>query len=144
MHASTILYGLVFLQGAMATPVGAAGSGIEPRGGKPQALEARAIEPRVPALGDIPFPLFPTKKPKKSGGSDCSTGGGDQQDIVCSSGTPFCCSPDGNGGQLCESTNSCNSKVICCNNNNGYQICMGDVNFNMPITININMKKKKE
>jgi hypothetical protein len=65
MHASTILYGLVFLQGAMATPVGAAGSGIEPRGGKPQALEARAIEPRVPALGDIPFPLFPTKKPSK-------------------------------------------------------------------------------
>jgi hypothetical protein len=65
MHASTILYGLVFLQGAMATPVGAAGPGIEPRDGEPEVLEARAIEPRAPALGDIPFPLFPTMKPSR-------------------------------------------------------------------------------
>jgi hypothetical protein len=146
MHASSILYYLAFLQGAMATPVGAPGPDIERRDSELEVLQARAIEPRAPALGDIPFPQFPAKKPKsknKGGDSDCSAGGGDQQVALCSSGNPFCCSPDGDGGQVCESTNSCTSTVICCNNHNGYQICIGDVNFNMPVTININLKKKK-
>jgi len=29
--------------------------------------------------------------------------------------------------------------IICCNNNNGYQMCIGEIDFNMPVTININI-----
>jgi hypothetical protein len=68
MHASTILYGLVFLQGAMASPVGNADAAdVEPRATEPEGLETRNIEPRAPALGDLPFPTLPSLKKSKSG-----------------------------------------------------------------------------
>ncbi|KAH7150713.1 hypothetical protein DER46DRAFT_613830 [Fusarium sp. MPI-SDFR-AT-0072] len=108
MHASTVLYGLVFLQGAMASPVGnAAAAGVEPQATEPEGLETRDIEPRAPNFGDLPFPALPALK-KSS---------------------------------LCAISNSCNSdsKVICCNNNMGYQVCIGEIDFNMPVTININI-----
>ncbi|RKL08602.1 hypothetical protein BFJ68_g9396 [Fusarium oxysporum] len=110
MHASTILYGLVFLQGAMASPVGnAAAADVEPRATEPEGLETRDIERRAPALGDMPFPSFPSLKKSTK----------------------------------CAISDSCNndSKVICCNNNNGYQMCIGEIDFNMPVTININIYK---
>ncbi|EMT64831.1 hypothetical protein NOF04DRAFT_16637 [Fusarium oxysporum II5] len=143
MHASTILYGLVFLQGAMASPVGnVAAADVEPRATEPEGLETRDIERRAPALGDMPFPAFPSLKKKgQSGGSkDCSS---NDQTAVCSSGSAYCCSPDGNGGTKCAISDSCNtdSKIICCNNNSGYQMCIGEIDFNMPVTININIYK---
>ncbi|PNP60713.1 hypothetical protein FNYG_14556 [Fusarium nygamai] len=141
MHASTILYGLVFLQGAMASPVGKAGpTGVEPRATELEGLETRDIEPRAPALGDLPFPSVPALKKRGQGGgsSDCPS---NQQTNQCSSGSAYCCSPDGNGGTKCAISDSCNSdsKVICCNNNMGYQMCIGEIDFNMPVTININI-----
>ncbi|EXK25364.1 hypothetical protein FOXG_17644 [Fusarium oxysporum f. sp. lycopersici 4287] len=140
MHASTILYGLVFLQGAMASPVGnVAADGVEPRAAEPEGLETRDIKPRAPSLGDLPLPKMPSLKKKGQGGgsSDCSN----QQTSVCSSGSAYCCSPDGNGGTKCTISDSCNvdSKIICCNNNMGYQMCIGEIDFNMPVTININI-----
>ncbi|KAJ3540779.1 hypothetical protein NM208_g4909 [Fusarium decemcellulare] len=130
MHASAVFYyGVLFLQGALASPI------AEPA---PEA-EHQAIEPRSPKIGDIPFPQFPKKGAKKTGGSDCPTGGGNQQSNLCSSGNPYCCSGDGNGGHICQQTTACQTTIICCNNNNGYQICIGDIDFNMPITINISL-----
>ncbi|KAJ4183319.1 hypothetical protein NW755_009810 [Fusarium falciforme] len=128
MHASTLLYGLVFLQGAMTSPVAEPVQGPE--------VEPRAMEPRAPTSGDIPFPRFPSRKPK---GSDCSTGSGGSvsQTNLCSAGKPYCCTSDGKGGNVCSNSAACEQTVICCNNNNGYQICIGDMDFNMPITINI-------
>ncbi|WAO96822.1 Hypothetical protein NCS54_01450900 [Fusarium falciforme] len=127
MHASTILYSLVLLQGAMASPISDSTVGVE----------TRDIEPRAPALGDFPFPKLPAVKRKgQGGGSDCPT-----QTNLCSSGTPYCCTTDGNGVQSCSNSEVCTSRVICCNNNGGYQICIGDIDFNMPVTINININK---
>ncbi|RSL83172.1 hypothetical protein CEP52_016786 [Fusarium oligoseptatum] len=130
MHASTLLYGLVFLQGAMTSPVAEPVQGPE--------VEPRAVERRTPTSGDIPFPRFPSRKPKGHQGSDCSTGGGSvSQSNLCSAGNPYCCTSDGKGGNVCSNSSTCEQTVICCNNNNGYQICIGDIDFNMPITINI-------
>ncbi|KAL7896903.1 hydrophobin [Trichoderma sp. SZMC 28014] len=132
MYASMILYTLVALNGIMASPV------QEPE------VEARAIGPRTPSLGDIPFPALPVrnkdsnamgKSASASGsGSDCGT---NTQTNACSAGSPYCCSSDGNGGHTCSNTTACDQTIICCNNNNGFQICIGELDFNMPITINV-------
>ncbi|KAH7119356.1 hypothetical protein B0J13DRAFT_568666 [Dactylonectria estremocensis] len=132
MHASAILYGLFFLQGAMAFPM--AQPDLE--------VEARSIERREPTPFDMPMPLLPrvAKAGKDKGSPSCPGSNQVSQSNQCTSGTPFCCSNDGKGGQVCShSTTTCKSTVICCNNNNGFQICMGDINFNMPVTININI-----
>ncbi|KAH6867779.1 hypothetical protein B0T10DRAFT_524179 [Thelonectria olida] len=125
MQASAILYCLVLLQGALATPI---------EGPAPE-VERRDIEPRAPTPLDIPFPGFPARNRGKKGGKgdDCAT----QQSTLCSAGSPYCCISDGNGGHVCQNTTACTQTVICCNNNNGFQICIGDLDFNMPITINI-------
>ncbi|KAL9564108.1 hypothetical protein ACKAV7_011758 [Fusarium commune] len=104
MHASTVLYGLVFLQGAMASPVGnAAAAGVEPQATEPEGLETRDIEPRAPNFGDLPFPALPALKKTHTAVALMAT------------------------------------VVICCNNNMGYQVCIGEIDFNMPVTININI-----
>ncbi|KAL6897438.1 hydrophobin [Trichoderma evansii] len=104
-------------------------------------VEPRAIAPRAPSLADIPFPKMPARNPnsnamgKPSGsGSDCGT---NTQTNACSAGNPYCCSSDGSGGHVCSNTTACDQTIICCNNNAGFQICIGDLDFNMPITINI-------
>ncbi|KAL7904557.1 hydrophobin [Trichoderma velutinum] len=131
MYASIIFYALVALNGVMASP--AQGPEVEPR----------AIEPRMPSMGDIPFPRFPArnknsnKMGKGGSGSDCSGSGTNTQTNACSAGSPYCCSSDGNGGQTCSNTTACQETIICCNNNNGFQICIGDLDFNVPITINV-------
>ncbi|KAL5095329.1 hypothetical protein Trisim1_000105 [Trichoderma cf. simile WF8] len=131
MYASIIFYALVALNGVMASPV--QGPEVEPR----------AIERRVPSMGDIPFPKFPArnknsnKMGSNSGSSDCSGSGTNTQVNACSAGSPYCCSSDGNGGQTCSNTTACTETIICCNNNNGFQICIGDLDFNVPITINV-------
>lgn len=51
MYASMILYTLVAINGIMASPV------QEPE------VEPRAIGPRTPSLGDIPFPKMPVRNP---------------------------------------------------------------------------------
>ncbi|KAM5357057.1 hypothetical protein ACJZ2D_016659 [Fusarium nematophilum] len=141
MHFSTVLYGFALLQGAMASPIN-----------EPVAeVEARDIEPRTPQLGDIPWPNVPALKKKAGkgggdGGDDCtSTGGGDSngQGNYCSSGTQYCCTTDANGVQTCDNSDVCNAKIICCNNNAGFQMCIGDIDFNMPVTININIYHRK-
>ncbi|KAF4980043.1 hypothetical protein FZEAL_3905 [Fusarium zealandicum] len=139
MHASTVLCGVfLFLQGAMASPLGEPGQVLEPRDVEPEMLESRNIERRSPGFGDIPWPTLPSKK-KTGKGSDCATSGSNTQTNMCSNGSPYCCTSDGNGGHTCQNSKTCTQTVICCNNNNGYQICMGDIDFNMPITININL-----
>ncbi|UKZ49085.1 hypothetical protein TrVGV298_003324 [Trichoderma virens] len=124
MYTSIIFYALIALNGVMASP--AQGPEVEPR----------AIEPRIPSLGDIPFPKFPARNPNsnKMGGGDSGTS---TQSNACSSGSPYCCSSDGNGGHVCSNTTACDTTIICCNNNNGFQICIGELDFNAPITINI-------
>ncbi|KAM0426123.1 hypothetical protein ACHAPT_008754 [Fusarium lateritium] len=130
MQPSNFLYSLVFLQGVMTSPVAEPASGAE--------VEPRALERRGPTAGDIPFPQFPARKPKVHEGGDCSTGGGSTtQSNLCSAGNPYCCTSDGKGGHVCSNSSACEQTVICCNNNNGFQICIGDLDFNMPITINI-------
>ncbi|PTB39395.1 hypothetical protein M441DRAFT_144631 [Trichoderma asperellum CBS 433.97] len=143
MYASVIIYTLVALCGVMASPVQEA------------EVAPRAIEPRMPTFADIPFPRFPShnknhhnekdSKGKGNGkGVDKNNGGGCDADSgtntqlnACSAGSPYCCSSDGNGGHICSNTTACDQKVICCNNNNGFQICIGEIDFNVPVTINI-------
>ncbi|KKZ63593.1 hypothetical protein EMCG_02130 [[Emmonsia] crescens] len=58
------------------------------------------------------------------------------QSISCSSGGPFCCAPEGTLGTTCtamEGSNvSCNSLIVCCNNNQGTQHC--SANLAQPVT----------
>ncbi|KAF2663460.1 hypothetical protein BT63DRAFT_461186 [Microthyrium microscopicum] len=85
-----------------------------------------------------------------SNGNSSRVGDYNSQGNNCSTGTPFCCSPDGNGLHNCEeSTTDCQQIVICCNNNNGKQVCLGNVqltlpniSLNVPVTINVNLKKR--
>ncbi|KAM0487059.1 hypothetical protein ACHAPX_000327 [Trichoderma viride] len=130
MYASIIIYALVALGGVMSSPV-------------QDEVAPRAIEPRMPTFADIPFPRFPShnkhqkdKGSNKNGASGCSPDTNTQLN-ACSAGNPYCCSSDGNGGHVCANTTACDQKVICCNNNNGFQICIGEIDFNMPVTINI-------
>ncbi|KAL5617632.1 hypothetical protein FOBRF1_006380 [Fusarium oxysporum] len=43
--------------------------------------------------------------------------------------------------QTCSNSEVCNAKVICCNNNSGFHMCIGEIDFNAPVTININIYK---
>jgi len=68
-----------------------------------------------------------------------NTDSSNQQANNCSTGTPYCCDADGKGGNVCTAGETdCKATTICCNNSNGYQICAGEVNFNNPVTINLN------
>ncbi|OJD11738.1 hypothetical protein AJ78_07547 [Emergomyces pasteurianus Ep9510] len=62
-----------------------------------------------------------------------------QQSNQCSTGVPFCCSTEDGSHNCVKSSVNCKQTVICCNNNFGYQVCMGDIDFNMPINIQINL-----
>ncbi|KAJ4130298.1 hypothetical protein NW768_007281 [Fusarium equiseti] len=136
MQLSTLFLSIAMLQGAIATPV------VEPAA----EVETRDLAPRAPALGDLPWPKLPTLKRAKKGakgGSDCGSSNPpeNQQTTACSSGTQFCCTTDGSGTQTCSNSEVCNAKIICCNNNNGFQMCIGEIDFNAPVTININIYK---
>ncbi|KAK1244255.1 hypothetical protein MKX08_002393 [Trichoderma sp. CBMAI-0020] len=72
-------------------------------------VEPRAIGPRTPSVADIPFPKMPVRN-KASNAM---------------------------GSHTCSNTTACDQTIICCNNNNGFQICIGELDFNMPITINV-------
>ncbi|RFU79337.1 hydrophobin [Trichoderma arundinaceum] len=127
MHASIVFHALIAISSVVASPV------QEP------TVEPRAIEPRMPSMADIPFPKFPSRNrnnDKMGKGSDCGTNTNTQTN-ACSGGNPYCCSSNGNGGHTCSNTTACTETIICCNNNNGFQICIGDLDFNVPITINI-------
>ncbi|KAF4959416.1 hypothetical protein FSARC_10741 [Fusarium sarcochroum] len=136
MHFSNVLYGFALLQGALASPINEAGAEIE----------TRDVEPRAPSLGKIPWPRLPSLhkkgKGKNNDGDNCpSSGGSTSQTNACSSGTPYCCTTEGNGVQTCSNSEVCTTKIICCNNNNGFQMCIGEIDFNAPVTININVYK---
>ncbi|KKZ63594.1 hypothetical protein EMCG_02131 [[Emmonsia] crescens] len=62
-----------------------------------------------------------------------------EQKNQCSTGVPFCCSTEGGSHNCVKSEVNCEQTVICCNNNFGSQVCMGNIDFNMPINININL-----
>ncbi|KAH6970694.1 hypothetical protein BKA56DRAFT_678665 [Ilyonectria sp. MPI-CAGE-AT-0026] len=144
MHFLNIICSFVFLQGVVASPA----AGPEPA---PEVLQPRSVERRMPTAMDIPFPRFPARNHHynpyggKGGGKGGHKGGDKGKDCAptttqtnaCSAGNPYCCSSDGKGGQVCQNTTACQQTVICCNNNNGFQICIGDMDFNQPITINI-------
>ncbi|RGP72492.1 hydrophobin [Fusarium sporotrichioides] len=136
MQLSTLFIGVAMLQGAFATPF--AEAAVE--------VETRDIVPRAPTVGDLPLPRLPalrraTAAAKKTG-KDCPSSPPDnQQGNACSSGTQFCCTTDGNGVQTCSNSEVCNAKIICCNNNSGFQMCIGEIDFNAPVTININIIK---
>ncbi|KAL4727121.1 hypothetical protein ACLX1H_006022 [Fusarium chlamydosporum] len=136
MQFSTLFLGIAMLQGAIATPVDEAAVGVE----------TRDLEPRAPSLGDIPWPKMPALRKgankNSKGGSDCpSNPPENQQGNACSSGTQYCCTTDSSGAQTCSNSEVCNAKIICCNNNNGFQMCIGEIDFNAPVTININIYK---
>ncbi|KAK2732656.1 hypothetical protein FQN57_002586 [Myotisia sp. PD_48] len=60
-----------------------------------------------------------------------------QQTNNCQTGIPYCCSTESGKHNCVKSAVNCQQQVICCNNNFGFQMCIGDIDFNMPITINI-------
>ncbi|EGD89491.1 hypothetical protein H112_03116 [Trichophyton rubrum D6] len=62
-----------------------------------------------------------------------------KQGNLCKTGDSYCCDEKDGKNTCIKSRTSCDQKVICCNNDNGYQFCMGDINFNMPITFNIDV-----
>ncbi|KAF4445207.1 hydrophobin [Fusarium acutatum] len=127
---SAIFCGLAVLQGAIATPV--AEPAVE--------VEARDIEPRAPSMGDIPWPRLPALRRAKGSDKDCPAPTNNQGN-VCSSRTPYCCTTSADGVQTCHNSEVCNAKIICCNNNRGFQMCIGEIDFNAPVTININICK---
>ncbi|EDN10228.1 hypothetical protein I7I51_06929 [Histoplasma capsulatum] len=58
------------------------------------------------------------------------------QSISCSSGGPFCCAPESTLGTTCTamtgSSVSCNTQIVCCNNNEGTQTC--SATLQQPVT----------
>ncbi|SPJ75677.1 related to hydrophobin [Fusarium torulosum] len=137
MRFATILSGFVLLQGAVASPISDSAG-----------VETRDVEPRAPGPGDFPWPRLPalrratTSSAAKGSGKDCpSAPPTTSQGNACSSGTQFCCTTNSDGTQSCANSEVCNAKIICCNNNNGFQMCIGEVDFNAPVTININVFK---
>ncbi|PNP56933.1 hypothetical protein FNYG_15307 [Fusarium nygamai] len=106
--------------------------------------ETRDIEPRGPALSDIPWPRMPALQIAKRdvGSKDCPAPPANQKGNACSLGTQYCCTTSADGVQSCTDSEICNAKVICCNNNNsGFQMCSGEIDFNAPVTISINIYK---
>ncbi|KAF4497396.1 hydrophobin [Fusarium agapanthi] len=128
---SAIFYGLAVLQGAIASPV--AEPAVE--------VEARDIEPRGPSMGDIPWPRLPSLRRAKKGSDKNCPAPTNNQGNACSSGTQYCCTTSADGTQTCSNSEVCNAKIICCNNNSGFQMCIGEIDFNAPVTININIYK---
>ncbi|KAH8645935.1 hypothetical protein BGZ60DRAFT_535808 [Tricladium varicosporioides] len=99
----------------------------------PSRVEARyGLEARATAT--------PPALPALSTPSSCPT---TSQNTQCSSGIPYCCSTGGDGGHTCvNGVVNCQQTVICCNNAIGMQVCIGNIDFNMPITINVNLPKE--
>ncbi|EGE86620.1 hypothetical protein RJZ56_007776 [Blastomyces dermatitidis] len=84
--------------------------------------------PKLPGFG-LPKELCPQPPPQPPV----------QQTNQCSTGVPYCCSTEGGSHNCVNSHVECTQTVICCNNNFGFQVCMGDIDFNMPINIEINL-----
>jgi len=59
------------------------------------------------------------------------------QSNACMTGIQYCCNAEGKGHACKKSTVSCTQIVICCNNAYGVQTCLGDINFNGPVTLQI-------
>ncbi|KAF5649973.1 hydrophobin [Fusarium sp. NRRL 52700] len=131
LQLSAIFYGLAVLQGAIASPV--AEPAVE--------VEARDLEPRGPTMGDIPWPRLPALRRSKKGSDKNCPAPTNSQGNACSSGTQYCCTTSADGVQTCSNSEVCNAKIICCNNNSGFQMCIGEIDFNAPVTININIYK---
>ncbi|TLS29398.1 hypothetical protein PpBr36_00165 [Pyricularia pennisetigena] len=98
-------------------------------------------EPQSLSLSDLTKYLNPsggTKAGSGAAGGCPSTGGGYvSQKNLCSTGTSYCCVSEARGNTCIDATTKCDHTVVCCNNANGSQMCMGDMNFNMPMTINM-------
>ncbi|KAG5294606.1 hypothetical protein I7I48_11173 [Histoplasma ohiense] len=90
------------------------------------ALAERGFLSNLPGLKDLCPPASSQPAPV-------------QQTNQCSSGVPYCCSTEGGSHNCVNSKVECKQTVICCNNNFGSQVCMGDIDFNMPINIEINL-----
>ncbi|KAF4447237.1 hypothetical protein F53441_9224 [Fusarium austroafricanum] len=134
MQLSTLFYGLALLQGAKALPA------TEPAA----EVETQDIEPSGPAPIDIPWPRMPALRKieeRDVSSRHCPAPPANQQGNACSSGTQYCCTTSADGVQTCTDSETCNAKIICCNNNSGFQMCIGEVDFNAPVTININIYK---
>ncbi|KAF2670212.1 hypothetical protein BT63DRAFT_439292 [Microthyrium microscopicum] len=119
---------------------------VVPKLSIPNTAEVEINKRKIPAMPSMP-PI--TSLPSIVNGVNPSSAAGcsnssNQQSNQCSSGVPYCCSPDGDGGHNCEnSAVNCKQTVICCNNGGGMQLCLGNIDFNMPITLNVNMKKRR-
>ncbi|TLD23117.1 hypothetical protein PspLS_07626 [Pyricularia sp. CBS 133598] len=104
---------------------------------------ADVLAPREPqsfSLPDLTKYLNPSvgSKAGNSAASACPSTGGDMtQKTLCSTGISYCCVSEARGNTCIDATTKCDHTVVCCNNANGSQMCMGDVNFNMPMTINM-------
>ncbi|EFR04365.1 hypothetical protein MGYG_07373 [Nannizzia gypsea CBS 118893] len=62
-----------------------------------------------------------------------------EQGNLCQTGESYCCNEE-DGKNVCNKSGvSCDQTVVCCNNYDGNQFCMGDINFNMPITFNFDL-----
>ncbi|KAF5676549.1 hydrophobin [Fusarium heterosporum] len=130
MLFSTLSFGFVLLQGVTASPVS-----------DTARIETHDVGPRAAPIANLPWPGLPAlrraDKSVTSGKKDCP--GTSQQGNACSSGTQYCCTTSSDGSSTCAHSEVCTAKIICCNNNSGYQMCIGEVDFNGPVTININI-----
>ncbi|KAH7309107.1 hypothetical protein B0I35DRAFT_515443 [Stachybotrys elegans] len=163
MHAFTAIFqGLVLAQAVMATPVADAvtdNKALDARdpmfgNAQPNLWEDTGATNFAPIIDDEYAGYAPDiaeYKPDLGGykgdldyKADTNykgcKGGYNNQVNECSAGNPFCCSPDGKGGNFCTISDSCDQTIICCSNFNGYQLCIGDLDFTIPVTINVNFK----
>ncbi|KAI1980423.1 hypothetical protein LOZ53_000614 [Ophidiomyces ophidiicola] len=131
--SSTVLSFVFFFSYGLAVPVADAEPQPVPN---PGPGPVPASEPGNNLMSRDPANILSSLVPALNAPSNCPT-----QTNQCSSGTPFCCSTDSGSHNCVKSTVNCQQKVICCNNNFGFQMCIGDIDFNMPITININLNK---
>ncbi|PGH16808.1 hypothetical protein AJ79_01452 [Helicocarpus griseus UAMH5409] len=95
--------------------------------------------PEEGALAERFWPDLSNLLPKKLCPGAPKPPSGPTQSNQCSTGVPYCCSTEGGSNNCVGSVVNCEQTVICCNNNFGYQVCMGDIDFNMPINIDIDI-----
>jgi len=80
------------------------------------------------------LPTFPGL-PGPSSSTSCN------QTNQCQTGISYCCNTENGQNNCVKSATNCQQTVICCNNNFGFQFCFGNIDFNVPITINVNIPK---
>ncbi|KAK2820076.1 hypothetical protein FQN49_007746 [Arthroderma sp. PD_2] len=115
----------------------------EPAVQSQMAPEPSPSTAEMPHQGSPPSEMAPSPSPSQNAVQGVPSQQGHHptpgQGNLCRTGDSFCCDEKHGKNSCIKSHTSCDQKVICCNNDNGYQFCVGDINFNMPITFDIDI-----